>query len=151
MSMLSSKTAQEISELLDEYGIKHGPVVGKKLGLFILWAVCQYCTSKVEIQPSPPSVSSSLFLILFLMCELLSSVLPDSTRSLYEKKLKEAMAKDRTPRNRPSSDKTYYREEGNCPGLLSFIDFQSKSRRELYFESFLATMMLAWLAYNYCL
>uniref|UniRef100_A0A3Q1EEI1 Emerin-like n=1 Tax=Acanthochromis polyacanthus TaxID=80966 RepID=A0A3Q1EEI1_9TELE len=57
---LSSKSADEISELLDEYGIKHGPVV-------------------------------------------------DSTRSLYEKKLKEAMAKGK--RAKPSSDKTYYREE----------------------------------------
>ncbi|CAK6951316.1 emerin-like [Scomber scombrus] len=60
MSALSSKTAQEISELLDEYGIKHGPVVG-------------------------------------------------STRSLYEKKLREAMAKGK--RAKPASDKTYYREE----------------------------------------
>lgn len=57
---LSGKSADEISELLDEYGIKHGPVV-------------------------------------------------DSTRSLYEKKLKEAMAKGK--RAKPSSDKTYYREE----------------------------------------
>ncbi|XP_042347405.1 deoxyribonuclease I-like 1-like [Plectropomus leopardus] len=60
MSSLSGKSAQEISELLDEYGIKHGPVV-------------------------------------------------DSTRSLYERKLKEAMAKGK--RAKPSSDKTYYREE----------------------------------------
>ncbi|XP_029362503.1 emerin isoform X2 [Echeneis naucrates] len=54
---LSGKSEQELSELLDEYGIKHGPVV-------------------------------------------------ESTRRLYEKKLKEAMAK-----GKPSSDKTYYREE----------------------------------------
>lgn len=60
MASLSSKSAQEISELLDEYGIKHGPVV-------------------------------------------------DSTRGLYEKKLKEAMAKEKSAK--PSSDKTYYREE----------------------------------------
>lgn len=57
---LSRKSADEISELLDEYGIKHGPVV-------------------------------------------------ESTRSLYEKKLKEAMAKDK--KAKPSPDKTYYREE----------------------------------------
>ncbi|XP_029911719.1 emerin [Myripristis murdjan] len=57
---LSSKSAQEISELLDEYGIKHGPVV-------------------------------------------------DSTRALYEKKLREAMARGK--RAKPSPDKTYYREE----------------------------------------
>ncbi|XP_068997755.1 emerin [Embiotoca jacksoni] len=60
MSSLSSKSAQEINELLDEYGIKHGPVV-------------------------------------------------DSTRRLYEKKLREAMAKGQ--RAKPSPDKTYYREE----------------------------------------
>ncbi|XP_028307764.1 emerin-like isoform X2 [Gouania willdenowi] len=62
MSSLGDKTAQHISALLDEYGIKHGPVV-------------------------------------------------DSTRSLYEKKLKEAMAKEK--KFQPSSDKTYYREEEN--------------------------------------
>lgn len=60
MSSLRSKSAQEISDLLDEYGIKHGPVV-------------------------------------------------DSTRSLYERKLNEAMAKGK--RAKPSPDKTYYREE----------------------------------------
>ncbi|XP_008294103.1 emerin isoform X2 [Stegastes partitus] len=57
---LSRKSSDEIRELLDEYGIKHGPVV-------------------------------------------------DSTRGLYEKKLKEAMAKDK--KAKPSPDKTYYREE----------------------------------------
>lgn len=60
MSSLSSKSAQEISNLLDEYGIKHGPVV-------------------------------------------------DSTRGLYEKKIKEAMAKGK--KAKPSPDKTFYREE----------------------------------------
>ncbi|KAK5863450.1 hypothetical protein PBY51_000479 [Eleginops maclovinus] len=60
MSSLRSRTAQEISDLLDEYEIKHGPVV-------------------------------------------------DSTRNLYERKLKEAMAKGR--KAKPSPDKTYYREE----------------------------------------
>ncbi|XP_026881051.2 emerin isoform X2 [Electrophorus electricus] len=56
MATLSSKSNQELSQLLDEYGIKHGPVVG-------------------------------------------------STRSLYEKKLRDAMAKER--KAKPS----YYREE----------------------------------------
>ncbi|KAM8863377.1 uncharacterized protein AB9W97_018248 [Spinachia spinachia] len=60
MSSLRSKSAQDISDLLDEYGIKHGPVV-------------------------------------------------DSTRGLYERKLKEAMAKGNI--SKPSPDKTYYREE----------------------------------------
>ncbi|XP_033942389.1 uncharacterized protein [Pseudochaenichthys georgianus] len=60
MSSLRSKTVKEISDLLDEYEIKHGPVV-------------------------------------------------DSTRSLYERKLKEAMAKGK--KAKPSPDQTYYREE----------------------------------------
>ncbi|CAL8368312.1 unnamed protein product [Lota lota] len=60
MSTLSSKSDQEISVLLDEYGIKHGPVV-------------------------------------------------DSTRSLYEKKILEAMGNKK--KAKPSSDKTFYREE----------------------------------------
>lgn len=62
MSSLGSKSTQEISDLLDEYGVKHGPVVG-------------------------------------------------STRSLYEKKLKEAMAKGKRAGYKSSPDKTYYREE----------------------------------------
>uniref|UniRef100_A0A3Q2YNP1 LEM domain-containing protein n=1 Tax=Hippocampus comes TaxID=109280 RepID=A0A3Q2YNP1_HIPCM len=61
MYTLSARSTEEISDLLDEYGIKHGPVV-------------------------------------------------DSTRSLYEKKIREAMAKGkRAPPTKP--DKTYYREE----------------------------------------
>ncbi|KAM9751650.1 uncharacterized protein ACNS7B_008430 [Menidia menidia] len=60
MALLGNMSAQDISDLLDEYGIKHGPVV-------------------------------------------------DSTRSLYEKKLKEAMAKGK--KAKPSPDKTFYREE----------------------------------------
>ncbi|XP_067303398.1 emerin (Emery-Dreifuss muscular dystrophy) [Pseudorasbora parva] len=59
MSTFSGKSDKEISQLLDEYGIKHGPIV-------------------------------------------------ESTRKLYEKKLKEAMAKNTKP---TSSDRTYYREE----------------------------------------
>ncbi|XP_051947772.1 emerin (Emery-Dreifuss muscular dystrophy) [Xyrauchen texanus] len=59
MSSLSDKSDKEITQLLDEYGIKHGPIV-------------------------------------------------DSTRKLYEKKLKDAMSKNTKP---SSSDKTYYREE----------------------------------------
>lgn len=45
---------------------------------------------------------------LYGICDILFS---DSTRSLYEKKLKEAMAKGKRPKTSP--DKTYYREEGN--------------------------------------
>ncbi|KAG1961875.1 emerin [Pimephales promelas] len=68
MSTLSGKSDKEISQLLDEYGIKHGPVV-------------------------------------------------ESTRKLYEKKLKEAMAKNTKP---SSSDKTYYREEQDEVEYLTF-------------------------------
>ncbi|XP_018934083.1 emerin-like isoform X2 [Cyprinus carpio] len=60
MSMLSSKSNEEIKWMLDDYGIKHGPVV-------------------------------------------------DSTRVLYEKKLREAMSKHR--RTQAQSNRTYYREE----------------------------------------
>ncbi|KAF4072743.1 hypothetical protein AMELA_G00266290 [Ameiurus melas] len=58
--MLSSKTDQEISWMLDDYGIKHGPVVG-------------------------------------------------STRSLYEKKLRDVIAKERKMRG--TSDRVAYREQ----------------------------------------
>ncbi|KAM9830748.1 uncharacterized protein ACBT44_005503 [Syngnathus typhle] len=61
MYTLSSKSTDELRFLLDEYGIKHGPVV-------------------------------------------------DSTRSLYEKKIREAMAKEKRVYPK-KSDKTYYREE----------------------------------------
>uniref|UniRef100_A0A3Q3K645 LEM domain-containing protein n=1 Tax=Monopterus albus TaxID=43700 RepID=A0A3Q3K645_MONAL len=68
MSSLSSKSVQEISDLLDEYGIKHGPIV-------------------------------------------------DTTRVLYEKKIKEAMAKGK--RAKPSPDKTIYREEEDITYVYS--------------------------------
>ncbi|XP_046728057.1 emerin (Emery-Dreifuss muscular dystrophy) isoform X3 [Silurus meridionalis] len=58
--MLSSKSDQEISWMLDDYGIKHGPVVG-------------------------------------------------STRSLYEKKLRDIMAKERKMRG--TSEPVVYREQ----------------------------------------
>lgn len=32
MASLSNMSAEEISKMLDEYGIKHGPVVGEWLG-----------------------------------------------------------------------------------------------------------------------
>lgn len=60
MTSLGNLSADEIRNMLDEYGIKHGPVVA-------------------------------------------------STRSLYEKKLREAMSKG--TKAKPTSDKTYYREE----------------------------------------
>uniref|UniRef100_A0A3B4A371 LEM domain-containing protein n=1 Tax=Periophthalmus magnuspinnatus TaxID=409849 RepID=A0A3B4A371_9GOBI len=68
MANLSEKTADELRALLDEYGIKHGPIV-------------------------------------------------ESTRSLYEKKLREAMAKVK----KSSSDKTYYREEDYVDEYVTFF------------------------------
>lgn len=56
---LSEKSDEELSDLLTEYGIKHGPIVG-------------------------------------------------STRGLYEKKLEKVME---SASEKPSSDRTYYREE----------------------------------------
>ncbi|XP_038161910.1 emerin (Emery-Dreifuss muscular dystrophy) [Cyprinodon tularosa] len=79
MASLSNMSAQEISELLDEYGIKHGPVV-------------------------------------------------ESTRNLYVKKLKEAMAKGK--KSKPSSDKTYYREEEE---EVTYV-YRTPPRSEMYEE-----------------
>ncbi|XP_071764891.1 uncharacterized protein LOC139919158 [Centroberyx gerrardi] len=76
MATLSSKSAEEISSLLDEYGIKHGPVV-------------------------------------------------DSTRSLYEKKLREAMSKGK--RAKPSPDKTYYREEEE---EVTYVSYRTPIRND---------------------
>lgn len=79
MSSLSSKSPQEISKLLDEFGIKHGPVV-------------------------------------------------DSTRSLYEKKLKDAMAKEKVDRTvKWSPDKTYYREEEE---EVTYVTYRPPVRNE---------------------
>ncbi|KAL1020647.1 hypothetical protein UPYG_G00002860 [Umbra pygmaea] len=88
MAALSTKSDQEIKELLDEYGIKHGPIV-------------------------------------------------ESTRPLYEKKLKEAMAKDRkvtktstsTEKNsKPTStDKTFYREEEE---EVTYVSYRTPPRSE---------------------
>ncbi|KAI4902469.1 hypothetical protein NFI96_015572 [Prochilodus magdalenae] len=76
MAMLSNKTAQEISWMLDDYGIKHGPVV-------------------------------------------------DSTRALYEKKLREAMAKER--RSKPPSYRGLYREEDED---ITYIHHRKPLRQE---------------------
>ncbi|XP_055044757.2 emerin (Emery-Dreifuss muscular dystrophy) isoform X4 [Misgurnus anguillicaudatus] len=72
MSSLSDKSDKEIGQLLDEYGIKHGPIV-------------------------------------------------DTTRKLYEKKLKEAMSKNTKP---SSPDKTYYREEQEEVEYVTYLPQQ---------------------------
>lgn len=133
MSSLSSKSAQEIHELLDEYGIKHGPVVGEWLklncllcinvqltnytGLFLSCYLCQLTMSAPVVVFAFLWFSvhlCSLGLMFTLVWHLLCL---ESTRSLYEKKLREAMAKGK--RAKPSPDKTYYREEGNSFSLFS--------------------------------
>ncbi|XP_056589295.1 emerin (Emery-Dreifuss muscular dystrophy) isoform X2 [Triplophysa dalaica] len=73
MASLSDKSDKDIGLLLDEYGIKHGPIV-------------------------------------------------DSTRKLYEKKLKEAMTKNTKP---SPSDKTFYREEQEEVEYVTFQPQQS--------------------------
>ncbi|XP_010873342.2 emerin [Esox lucius] len=85
MATLSIKSDQEIKELLDEYGIKHGPIV-------------------------------------------------DSTRPLYEKKLREAMAKDKKvtksstdKTTKPSTDKTFYREEEE---EVTYVTYRTPVRSE---------------------
>ncbi|KAM3872385.1 uncharacterized protein ACN63O_003684 [Diretmus argenteus] len=77
MATLSDKSAQEISVLLDEYGIKHGPVV-------------------------------------------------DTTRGLYEKKLREAMGKQK--RTKPSPDKTFYREEEE---EVTYVTYRTPSSNDV--------------------
>ncbi|XP_028309873.1 emerin (Emery-Dreifuss muscular dystrophy) isoform X1 [Gouania willdenowi] len=74
---LSEKSEEELSSLLTEYGIKHGPIV-------------------------------------------------DSTRRLYERKLEKAMEEDAA---KPSSDKTYYREEED---EVTYITYHSSVKHEEY-------------------
>ncbi|XP_038867376.1 emerin-like isoform X7 [Salvelinus namaycush] len=78
MAALSNKSDQEIKDLLDEYGIKHGPVV-------------------------------------------------DTTRPLYEKKLKEAMAKAKVTVTKPSPDRTFYREDQE---EVTYVTCQTPVRSE---------------------
>lgn len=56
-------------------------------------------------------VSFSLKFVFFTFnkCEIST----ESTRALYEKKLREAMSKQR--KTKPQSDRTYYREEAGWP------------------------------------
>ncbi|XP_008296317.1 emerin (Emery-Dreifuss muscular dystrophy) [Stegastes partitus] len=74
---LSEKSDAELSSLLTEYGIKHGPIVG-------------------------------------------------STRKLYENKLEKAMEEAPV---KPSSDKTYYREEEE---EVTYITYHSPVQQEAY-------------------
>ncbi|XP_049608411.1 emerin (Emery-Dreifuss muscular dystrophy) [Syngnathus scovelli] len=74
---LRDKSDEELSKMLTDYGIKHGPIV-------------------------------------------------DSTRKLYMKKLERAM--EQVP-EKPSSDKTYYREEEE---EITYITYHSPVRHEGY-------------------
>ncbi|XP_067384521.1 emerin (Emery-Dreifuss muscular dystrophy) isoform X1 [Channa argus] len=81
---LSEKSNEEISKLLAEFGIKHGPIV-------------------------------------------------DSTRKLYEKKLEKAME---TAPVKPSSDKTFYREEGKAAEEeITYITYRSPIKQEGHAEA----------------
>lgn len=57
-------------------------------------------------------------------CSQFLLLFEDTTRNLYERKLREAMSKG--IRAKPTSDKTFYREEGNCH-LYSFIAVNTKA------------------------
>ncbi|XP_077430712.1 emerin (Emery-Dreifuss muscular dystrophy) [Vanacampus margaritifer] len=74
---LSDKSDEELSKLLTDYGIKHGPIV-------------------------------------------------DSTRKLYVKKLERAM---KQMPGKPSSDKTYYREEEE---EITYVTYRSPVKHEVY-------------------
>ncbi|XP_070999769.1 emerin-like isoform X3 [Oncorhynchus clarkii lewisi] len=78
MAALRNKSDQEIKDLLNEYGIKHGPLV-------------------------------------------------DTTRPLYEKKLKEAMAKAKVTVTKPSPDRTFYREDQE---EVTYVTYQTPVRSE---------------------
>lgn len=52
MASLQHMSAEEISELLDEYGIKHGPVVGESLRLFTLRPFLNQCSCQLTSQAS---------------------------------------------------------------------------------------------------
>ena len=101
MSTLSNRSDQEISALLDDYGIKHGPIVGQYNRLMLICGL-------------PQGVVYSYWILIYVLLRLTT----DSTRSLYEKKILQAMGNKE--KARPSSDKTFYREEGKllldrCP------------------------------------
>jgi len=80
---LSDKTDQEIIQLLNEYGIKHGPIVDSTRGLYE-----KKLKDAMEEDPTwlPPGAAAG------------------------DQDTTDAMDQDTTPLN-PSSDKTYYREE----------------------------------------
>ncbi|XP_042563595.1 uncharacterized protein LOC122132867 isoform X3 [Clupea harengus] len=86
--ILSNKSDDEIRWMLEDYGIKHGPVVG-------------------------------------------------STRQLYERKLREAMAIEKKARlrPRPPSERTFYREEEE----ITYVHRQPRFRDEDFHERAQAT------------
>lgn len=56
MSSLSSMSAGELSELLDEYGIKHGPVVGESHSTVTLRPFLNHRSRQLTLQASPARV-----------------------------------------------------------------------------------------------
>lgn len=110
----SEKSNEEISKMLDEFGLKHGPVQGRNffcvhftadftvMHVFFLLnhLFCQTTTIMVHFSKShdesPSSEASN------------HNLFTDTTRKLYEKRLEKATKSQA----RSSSDKTFYREEG---------------------------------------
>lgn len=68
MSSLSNKSAQEISELLNEYGIKHGPVVGRWPVPFVFEStfVAANCSGLTRVCTSVKFISEMSFIKLCL-------------------------------------------------------------------------------------
>lgn len=113
--------------LLDDYGIKHGPVVGKCMCTDT--AICMQQTENV-VYPS------------WSLCEITGT-----TRHLYEKKLRDAITKakkTRVKKGRPPIDMSMYRDEGgkltrihSCLDMWPYLEGLSKRlvvRKPLWFS-----------------
>ncbi|XP_029291860.1 emerin (Emery-Dreifuss muscular dystrophy) isoform X1 [Cottoperca gobio] len=106
---LSEKSDEELSKLLSQYGIKHGPIVDSTRKLY---------EKKLEkaMEDAPVEESS-----------------PDKTyykeedSTLYEKKLEKAM--EDAPVEEPSPDKTYYREEAE---EITYITYHTPVRQDMH-------------------
>ncbi|XP_035237565.1 emerin isoform X1 [Anguilla anguilla] len=116
MAALSSKSAQEISDLLDDYGIKHGPIVDSTRGLY---------EKKLKAAMAADTPAKPLSEKTYYREEEERPLKP-----LYEKKLKAAMAADSPAK--PLSDKTYYREEEE---EITYVHRRVPLRSELVMDS----------------
>ncbi|MGH0134447.1 UNVERIFIED_CONTAM: hypothetical protein FKN15_013535 [Acipenser sinensis] len=110
MSNLSSMSDQELTSLLDQYEIKHGPVVGTTRKLYEKKLLDVMSKEKKQGNVKKPSSDKTYYRE------------EGTTRKLYEKKLLDVMSKEKKQGNvkKPSSDKTYYREEDKRLSLFLF-------------------------------